>query len=49
MDAEDDVRNMCKEAMYLRGREIENIKCSSIVIKGVPDEYVCGVSAVVMW
>ena len=49
MDAEDDVLNMCKEAMCIRGREIENIKCSSIVIKGIPDEYVCGVSAVVMW
>lgn len=48
-NAEDIVRNMCKEAMSNRGRAIDDIKCSSIVIKGIPSKFVCGVSAVVMW
>lgn len=48
-DAEDAVRNMCKEAMCVRGQEIDSIKSSSIVVKGSHGKYVCGVSAVVMW
>lgn len=43
------VQNMCKEAMSNRGRSIAEIKCSSMEIKGVPDKYVCCISAVVMW
>lgn len=48
-NAEEVVRSMCKEAMSSRERAIKDIKCSSIVIKGSPNKYVCGVSAVVMW
>lgn len=48
-NVEDIVRDMCKEAMLNRGRPIANIKCSSIAIQGIPDKYVCAISAVVMW
>lgn len=48
-NAENIVRDMCQEAMFNRERSIANIKCSSITIKGIPDKYVCCISAVVMW
>ena len=48
-NAENIVRDMCQEAMLNRGLSISNIKCSSMAIEGIPDKYVCGVSAVVMW
>lgn len=48
-NAEDVVRNMCKAAMFNRGRSVANIKYSSIAIQGIPGKYVCGISAVVMW
>lgn len=48
-DAEQIVYAMCCEAMKKRGRIIEDIKSSSIIISGKRDIYVCGISAVIMW
>lgn len=46
---EENVSNMCVEAMKNRNKEIKEIKSSSIKICGKKDTFVCGVSAIIMW
>lgn len=48
-NAELRVREMCREAMLNRGREMKDIYSSSVVFEGIRGKCVCGVSAVVMW
>lgn len=48
-DAKDIVQEMCKDAMGTRGRKIKEIITSATSIKGCPQKYTCGISAVVMW
>lgn len=48
-EAENDVCNMCMEAMENRNRNIKEIKSTSITVSGKSRGYVSGISAVVMW
>ena len=48
-NAKDIVQKMCTDAMSNRGRKIKEIKTSFISIKGCPQKYTCGISAVVLW
>ena len=48
-NAKDIVKKMCHDAMDNRKRKIKEIITSSIFIKGCPQKYTCGISAVVLW
>lgn len=48
-DAENDVCNMCMEAMENRNKNIKEIKSTSITVSGKSGGYVSGISAVIMW
>lgn len=48
-EAENDVCNMCMEAMENRNKNIKEIKSTSITVSGESSGYVSGISAVIMW
>lgn len=48
-EAENDVCNMCMEAMENRNKNIKEIKSTSITVSGKSGGYVSGISAVIMW
>ena len=48
-EAENDVCNMCMEAMENRNKNIKEIKSTSITVSGKFGGYVSGISAVIMW
>lgn len=48
-EAENDVCNMCMEAMGNRNKDIREIKSTSITVSGKSGGYVSGISAVIMW
>ena len=48
-NAKDIAQKMCREAMDNRKRKIKEVITSSTFIKGYPQQYTCGISAVVLW
>lgn len=48
-EAENDVCNMCIEAMENRNKNIKEMKSTSITVRGKSSSYASGISAVIMW